>query len=421
MPNGFGFNWPGHRDGIGISSAERDPDRARRHRPCNRSAGSGVRAGRGRARQDRRTQRWVKRLIHRRAPRRSEHRDDCSARSGDGTLIIAAALAAIAAAAIAVLAASAHDSSSPEGCSRQVARPPASAASTPSRSRVCGCRSSPLLVGLPILALSMPRAPSTGPSDALATNPYVDPGTRLSGPAPDFTLTDELGQHVSLHAFRGKVVILAFNDSECTTICPLTTTAMLAAKRMLGAAGSQVQLLGVDANPKATALQDVLSYSQLHGMLRDWRFLTGSLSQLKHVWHAYHIEAAIEAGQIAHTPAVYVIDPRGKLARIYTTQQSYASIDQQAQVFADEASALLPSHPRGSLNPHLRPIPTITPADAATPAAGGRRHRPPRPRRTSRLVLFFATWNQQTTSLAGQLETLNRLRRPPPPRRSCPR
>ena len=56
---------------------------------------------------------------------------------------------------------------------------------------------------------------------------------------------------------------------------------MVDAKAMLGAAGERVQLLGVDANPKATAIDDVLSYTQLHGMLRKWQFLTGSLAQLR--------------------------------------------------------------------------------------------------------------------------------------------
>ena len=58
---------------------------------------------------------------------------------------------------------------------------------------------------------------------------------------------------MSLSQFRGKVVILAFVDSECTTVCPLTTVSMVEARQMLGAAGSKVQLLGVDANPQATA------------------------------------------------------------------------------------------------------------------------------------------------------------------------
>jgi SCO1/SenC len=103
--------------------------------------------------------------------------------------------------------------------------------------------------------------PSSSEASALARNPYLDPGTALSRPAPEFTLTDQFGRSVSLRQFRGKVVILAFNDSECTTICPLTTSAMADARSMLGAAASRVELLGVDANPKATSVQDVLSYS----------------------------------------------------------------------------------------------------------------------------------------------------------------
>ena len=88
------------------------------------------------------------------------------------------------------------------------------------------------------------------------------PGRPCPQVAPNFTLTDQFGQPVSLSSYRGKVVILAFNDSECTTVCPLTTAALVDAKAMLGSAASQVQLLGIDANPKATAIDDVLSYSE---------------------------------------------------------------------------------------------------------------------------------------------------------------
>ena len=139
-----------------------------------------------------------------------------------------------------------------------------------------------LVAGAAILVRS--NAPAQSQADALAANPYLDPGTPVSGVASDFTLSDQFGQSVSLDSYRGKVVILAFNDSECTTVCPLTTTAMLDAKAMLGKAGSQVQLVGVDANPAAISLEDVWSYSELHEMLHSWRFLTGTLPQLKQVW-----------------------------------------------------------------------------------------------------------------------------------------
>src|SRR5207248_2312516 len=55
---------------------------------------------------------------------------------------------------------------------------------------------------------------------ALARNPYLDPGTSLHRPAPNFTLTDQFRRPVSLSEFKGKVVLLAFIDSRCTTICP---------------------------------------------------------------------------------------------------------------------------------------------------------------------------------------------------------
>jgi cytochrome oxidase Cu insertion factor (SCO1/SenC/PrrC family) len=151
---------------------------------------------------------------------------------------------------------------------------------------------------------------------------------------------------VSLSLFRGKVVILAFNDSECTTICPLTTSAMVQAKAMLGAAGRRVQLLGVDANPRAASLEDVLSYSQVHGMLHQWHFLTGSSAQLERVWKAYSIGVQIDQRQVDHSPAVFVIDSTGRLAKLYVTQQSYAAVGQFGQVLAEEVSSLLPGHPQ---------------------------------------------------------------------------
>ena len=264
-----------------------------------------------------------------------------------------------------------------------------------------------LVVGVPIIALSVLGAPSTAHSDALASNPNLDPGTRLSGPAPDFTLSDEFGRPVSLHSFRGKVVILAFNDSECTTICPLTTSAMLEAKAMLGPAGGRIQLLGIDANPKATALADVLSYSQLHGMLHQWHFLTGSLPALRQVWKHYSIGVGITQRQIDHTPALFVIDAQGRLAKLYVTQQSYAAVAQYGQVLAQEVSSLLPGHPRVRSQIPYTHVSGITPSSGvALPRAGGGTVRLG-PGRSPHLFLFFATWDQEVTSLAGQLNALN--------------
>jgi cytochrome oxidase Cu insertion factor (SCO1/SenC/PrrC family)/thiol-disulfide isomerase/thioredoxin len=265
-----------------------------------------------------------------------------------------------------------------------------------------------IVVVVAAAALVVRLRPSGSTASALATNPYLDYGTALHDQsAPRFTLTNQYGRQVSLSSYRGKVTILDFNDSECTTICPLTTTAMLDAKRMLGRAGAHVQLLGVDADPKATAIEDVLSYTQLHGLVGKWQFLTGSLPQLRAVWRDYGIQADVQRGLISHTPALYVIDPQGRLRALYMTQQSYASVGQLGQILAVKAASLLPGHP--TVHSHLTysPAPTIQPSRATTlPRAGGGRVAlgPGR----AHLYLFFDTWDREVMGIGGELDALNR-------------
>jgi cytochrome oxidase Cu insertion factor (SCO1/SenC/PrrC family)/thiol-disulfide isomerase/thioredoxin len=286
---------------------------------------------------------------------------------------------------------------------------------TPSRSLAAGrwrARGlAAITLGLTALTAGLVVTGTGSPGDtatALASNPDLDPGTTLSGgPAPDFTLANQFGRTVSLSSFRGKVTILDFNDSECTTICPLTTAAMLEAKRMLGPAAAHVQLLGVDANPKATAVEDVLSYTQLHGLLGKWDFLTGSSAQLRAVWRAYGIEAEIRRGLISHTPALFVIDQQGRMRKLYMTQQSYSAVGQLGQILAREISRLLPSHPAVHSQLSYEPRPTIPPARSIRLPRVGAGHVSLGPGR-AHLYVFFDTWDQEVTSLAGQLTALNR-------------
>ena len=245
-------------------------------------------------------------------------------------------------------------------------------------------------------------------SDAAMENPNLDLGSSLGGKkAADFKLVNQFGQPMSLSQFRGRVVLLGFEDSECTTVCPLTTQSMVLAKELLGKAGDSVQLLGVDANPDATAVSNVMAYSRAHGMINQWDFLTGSAAQLKSVWKSYDIAVQVESGDIDHTPALYVIDQQGVLQKVYLTQMAYSSITQAAQVIAQEVSSLLPSHPKLASVESLAAIPGQTPADTVSlPAAGGKGTVALGPGK-ARLVVFFATWLSETSPLNSELTGLN--------------
>jgi cytochrome oxidase Cu insertion factor (SCO1/SenC/PrrC family) len=240
-------------------------------------------------------------------------------------------------------------------------------------------------------------------SAAAMDNPNLDTGTSLGGtPAPDIRLTNQFGQPMSLSQLHGKVVLLSFEDSECTTVCPLTTQSMLWAKQLLGPAGDQVRLVGVDANPDAISVPDVLSYSRAHGMVNQWNFLTGSLAQLKSVWGAYHIAVQIEQGQIDHTPALFVIDQQGRERKLYLTQMAYSSVVQSAEVLADEISSLLPGHPKVGSRQSLASITAQGPGTRVTlSAASGPSVTlgPGKPR----LVMFFATWLSEVSDLKSEL------------------
>jgi cytochrome oxidase Cu insertion factor (SCO1/SenC/PrrC family) len=272
-----------------------------------------------------------------------------------------------------------------------------------------------LVVGIGIGAVIALARSSTTPATPVAdtqtpatANRQLDPGARLDAVAPGFTLTDQFGKRVSLSSQRGKVVVLSFNDPECTTICPLTTTALLQAKKLLGPAAAQVELLGVGANPEKTQVKWVRAYSRAHGMLHKWRFLTGSLPELRRVWRAYGIEAAVVNGSIDHTPATYVIGPDGRESRLYQTVMAYSSVNQLGYELAQSIAALLPGHPRlhGTVS-LAQPVLHGPRSPVTLPRAGGGTVRLG-PGSGAHLVLFFDTWETEITDLSRRLVALNR-------------
>jgi cytochrome oxidase Cu insertion factor (SCO1/SenC/PrrC family) len=241
-------------------------------------------------------------------------------------------------------------------------------------------------------------------------NPDVDTGTPIPGApaAPDFHLLDQFGQPVSLSEFHGKVVLLGFADSHCTSICPLTSESMVEAVRLLGAAGRAVQLLCIDANPDATRVADVRDYSVAHGLMRSWLFLTGPRPALEQVWRSYHVYVAAVHGNIDHQPAVYLIDQSGRERTLYVTQMAYGGVAQQAQLLADGIGRLL--HVQVRQRTRLTFVHPVTPAKSVTLTAVGGADRgqpvvlgPGHPH----LVFFFDTWLSEQGGLPARLTALN--------------
>ncbi len=152
--------------------------------------------------------------------------------------------------------------------------------------------------------------------------------------APNFTLTDQFGHSVTLASLHGHEVVMAFIDSRCTSLCPLTANIMYNARAELGsAAASQIELVAVNANPDATSIAEVQAWSIKHGMLHQWLFLTGSAKQLESVYHLYGVYDQVDSsGAVTHDPATLVIDATGHERLYFETLDSTNKSDLSDEV-----------------------------------------------------------------------------------------
>ncbi len=158
-----------------------------------------------------------------------------------------------------------------------------------------------------------------------------DPSGSLTK-APDFTLTDQFGHSQTLSSLRGKLVLLTFIDSDCTTICPLTAQLMEKTQQVLGS-DYPTSLVAVNVNPKSNTVADVRTWSAEHGMLHRWLFLTGSADRLKKVEKLYGIQTKMVGGDLAHTALIYVIDANGNVRAPFPIGKQ-GSLDQESQSVA---------------------------------------------------------------------------------------
>ena len=154
-----------------------------------------------------------------------------------------------------------------------------------------------------------------------ATQPALR-GTSLGGvAAPDFHLTDQLGQPVALGRLRGHPVVLTFLYTHCPDECPLTAEKLRLTLQKLGAVGNRVAILAVSVDPQGDDQAAAQVFSERHQMLHRWHYLIGSRDQLAPVWAAYHIAVTPgpTAGTINHTLGLYVIDRQGR-ERVYLSE-----------------------------------------------------------------------------------------------------
>lgn len=196
-------------------------------------------------------------------------------------------------------------------------------------------------------------------------------GPSSVAPAPGFTLTDQYGQAVSLSQFRGKTVVLSFNDDQCLDLCTLLAQDIVVADRDLGPARKDVVFLSVNANPFYPQVSAVRQWTDEHGLGGEpnWLFTTGTPAQIESVWKLYGAEVEMDAATrtVVHSTGLYFIGPGGHQHAFGQFGTNAADTSLFAHSMAQMAVDLLPSSERVTVGG-----PSVPPPASGDGAIGSR-------------------------------------------------
>jgi cytochrome oxidase Cu insertion factor (SCO1/SenC/PrrC family)/thiol-disulfide isomerase/thioredoxin len=193
----------------------------------------------------------------------------------------------------------------------------------------------------------------------------LDMLTGMNVTAPPFALTDQHGKPMTLAQFKGRSVVLTFNDDRCQDLCTLLAQDVLAANRDLGAAATSVVFVSINANPYYPGIGAVKSWTDDHGLggTGNWVFGTGSPSQLAATSSDYGVPVEVDPAtqDVTHGAEIFFIDPAGHEAAVGQFGTESANTELFAHAMAQMAVDVLPDSHR----------PTVGGPSATGPAAGG--------------------------------------------------
>ena len=139
--------------------------------------------------------------------------------------------------------------------------------------------------------------------------------------APDFTLTNQDGEKVTLGDFKGKAVFMFFGYTHCPDICPVTLANLNGAVNELGNDKDKVRVIFVTVDPERDSQAELKKYVTYFN--KDFIGLTGTPDEIRNVADAYHVfylkeEAGSDSGYLmGHTSSVYLINPEGRIVLRY--------------------------------------------------------------------------------------------------------
>jgi protein SCO1/2 len=171
-----------------------------------------------------------------------------------------------------------------------------------------------LLALLSAVALAVQANPASTPAPQMKAG-VLSPV--MAAPALELDGTD--GRPLDLGRYRGKVVMLAFGFSNCGEVCPITLATLAGARKKLGAAAEDVQVVYVTVDPERDTAAQMKKYLAAF----DPTFVggVGTRAQIDAAQKRYGISSKkiVSAGggyTIGHSSSIYLIDRAGGLRAV---------------------------------------------------------------------------------------------------------
>lgn len=163
-----------------------------------------------------------------------------------------------------------------------------------------------------------PARPLSGPASPLSPAPPLPPIRQ----APELVLLDLDGGEIRLSALRGRVVLVSFIYTSCTTACPLLMRRMALLQERLArdAGGREVVFLSATVDPERDDAAVLRAYARRFGAdASRWSFLRHDPVRLRAAlvpWDEWTRRAP--DGEIDHPARLHLVDRRGLVREIYS-------------------------------------------------------------------------------------------------------
>jgi protein SCO1/2 len=124
--------------------------------------------------------------------------------------------------------------------------------------------------------------------------------------APDFTLTDQDGERISMRDFRGQPVIVTFLYTTCEDTCPVQAQTVRGA---LDELGEDVPAIAIAVDPPRDTPERARAFLSEQRALGRLDFVLGTRTELRKLWDGYYVRPQSVTQE--HQARFTLVDERG--------------------------------------------------------------------------------------------------------------